>query len=258
MNKVTTILVGAAVGAVVGHFVGSVIVEIIRIKERDYHDTEEFPQGDDLEESRYDQFRDMETYVRQGKGPMKSKKLTNYSKRYTGDVNRPDIADLVAKYNGEEEEKDPVEDNTDVIEGRMVDDENEFETPEDEKEQDIAIISLDDYVGDESGFDSVTLHYYEDDVVTDEQDNPIDRPEQIIGDDALVAFGYIDDDEDVVYVRNTPKKAIYEILRLNKEYGMASEKRDRLLEKKRLRQGGRPDRIDQMGEEEYHGEDDIS
>lgn len=64
---------------------------------------------------------------------------------------------------------------------------------------------------DENDYDTVTLFYFEDDVVTDEQHNIIDNIDELIGDDALNHFGEYEDDS--VFVRNDVTKTDYEILK---------------------------------------------
>ena len=63
----------------------------------------------------------------------------------------------------------------------------------------------------ENDYDTVTLFYFEDDVVTDEQHNIIDNIDELIGDDALNHFGEYEDDS--VFVRNDVTKTDYEILK---------------------------------------------
>lgn len=238
MNTNVKLLIGAVVGGGIGWFVGSVVVEIIAAKNdpfanEHYHDSDEFPQGEDIE---------IEEQTVMYKKEDRPRRVKNYSDLFKN----PELAPLVEKYNMK------VAPATDEIQGMTPDHmiEDEFDMPEDEKEEDISIISAEDYANAE-GFSAVTLRYYLDDVVTDEHDNPIDHPEQIIGDDALVSFGVLSEDEDVVYVSNLPKKAMYEIIRLDKEYTVPNPaKAKRLAMKEKMRR----DRIDSMGEEEHYGE----
>ena len=59
-------------------------------------------------------------------------------------------------------------------------------------------------------YETVTLTYYADGVVTDDFDEPIDNVEDLIGPDALNTFGEYEDDS--VFVRNDEKMCDYEIL----------------------------------------------
>ena len=62
---------------------------------------------------------------------------------------------------------------------------------------------------DELGYRTVTLYCYEDDVITDVNDNIIENAEEIIGKDVDRHFG----EYDSVFVRNDALKCDYEILR---------------------------------------------
>lgn len=74
------------------------------------------------------------------------------------------------------------------------------------------VISPEEFDDDED-FDVVTLLYFEDGVVTDEQYNSIDNYDKYIGEESLEHFGDYPDDEDTVFVRNESTKTNYEILR---------------------------------------------
>ena len=231
MNKNTKILIGAGVGAGLGYFVAAVIVEVIAIKEERIFEecrTEMIP----FEEEE-------ENYVITDE-KMPKKIVKNYSELFR---TRPDIAELAAKYRGEldEPEKSPEEDFSEMSDDELDDD------PDNGDIQEISIVSQGEYANAE-GFSWQTLRYFDDDVVTDEHDNPIEHVEQLIGDEALVSFGELSDDNDIVYVRNLPKKVMYEVVRMNKDYAH----QERLVRKSQLK---RRDRIDRMGEEERHGED---
>lgn len=59
-------------------------------------------------------------------------------------------------------------------------------------------------------YETVSLTYYADGVVTDDFDEPIEDVEDLIGPDALNTFGEYEDDS--VFVRNDEKQCDYEIL----------------------------------------------
>lgn len=221
MNTNVKLLIGATVGAGIGYFVGAVIADIIYLREHpyedDYHDTPEY-NGDEVVN---------ETKLFERSQPKMPKKVKNYEKAFKAN---PDLEKLVRKYSPEvmenadlnEEEVDEVRSGMKkLIEGRFADRhaEDDFETIEDETHdfEPISIISMAEFANAE-GFDCITLNYWDDDIVTDQHNNPIDRPEQILGDEALVSFGELSEDPDVVYVRNLNNKAMYEVVRMNKEY----------------------------------------
>jgi hypothetical protein len=60
-------------------------------------------------------------------------------------------------------------------------------------------------------YDTETLYYYADGVLTDDGGNPIEDVEDMVGLDSLDHFGDYEDDS--VHVRNDEKKIDYEILR---------------------------------------------
>lgn len=74
------------------------------------------------------------------------------------------------------------------------------------------IISPDEY-GTIDGYDCKSLTYYADGVLTDEWDNVIENPDDVVGEDFASHFGDFDGDEDSVFVRNEGDECDYEILR---------------------------------------------
>lgn len=62
----------------------------------------------------------------------------------------------------------------------------------------------------DEGYDTETLSYYADGVLTDEMDNPVEDVEGTVGSDSLNHFG--DYEDDAVHVRNERLKCDYEIL----------------------------------------------
>ena len=72
--------------------------------------------------------------------------------------------------------------------------------------------------GERDGYDAVTLTYYADGVLTDEDDNPIDDVEGMIGGDPARDFKVKendpnDKDKDSIYMRNDEMETDFEILR---------------------------------------------
>jgi hypothetical protein len=68
----------------------------------------------------------------------------------------------------------------------------------------------------QEGYDSITLTYYSDGVVTDENDDILEDVDETIGIDSLRHFGEFE--EDSVHVRNDAKYCDYEILLDNRKY----------------------------------------
>ena len=77
------------------------------------------------------------------------------------------------------------------------------------------VISPYDY-GEADGYDTESLIYYADGVLTDDDNNPIEDVEGTVGKDALTHFGEYEDDS--VFVRNERLKIDYEILLDSSKY----------------------------------------
>lgn len=63
----------------------------------------------------------------------------------------------------------------------------------------------------EDDYDVISLTYYADGVLTDEQNNPIEDVDRLVGRDSLTHFGEYE--EDAVHVRNDEMRCDFEILR---------------------------------------------
>lgn len=210
MNPNIKMLIGAAVGGAIGYFVANVVIEVIYLREQT--DTPE--ELDEIDDGyggvTEDEFSDKETFKRPTKMSTKEK---NYTKHFISD-DRPELRALVQKYQTGDVSEERVEDAT-MVNGTM-DISDEFEMPEEDPDMptDPSIITMQEFAANSDDFSTVTLHYFEDDVVTDEKNNPIVKPETLIGDEALFEFG----EDDSVYVRNEAKKCLYEVIRMNKDY----------------------------------------
>lgn len=84
-----------------------------------------------------------------------------------------------------------------------------------EKPKYISIISPDEF-GEYSDYETVSLTYYADGVLTDQMDNIIDNVEDYVGKGFETHFGEYEDDS--VFVRNDDKAIDFEILRDNRTY----------------------------------------
>lgn len=69
---------------------------------------------------------------------------------------------------------------------------------------------------DSIGYDTVSLTYYSDKILTNEKDEPIDDIDDLIGEDSLEHFGQYEDDS--VFVRNDKLKTDFEILLDERRY----------------------------------------
>ena len=77
------------------------------------------------------------------------------------------------------------------------------------------VISPDEF-GEMYGYETISLTYYEDGVLTDDQDEPVEDVDDVVGLDSLNTFGKYEDDS--VFVRNDRLKADYEILLDERKY----------------------------------------
>ena len=77
---------------------------------------------------------------------------------------------------------------------------------------------------DNDEYETESLRYYEDHVLTDMYDNIIDDIEGTVGEESLTHFGEFEDDS--VFVRNDDKKIDYEILLVEGKYGEEEMNKD--------------------------------
>ena len=89
------------------------------------------------------------------------------------------------------------------------------EEKEDDNVREPYVISPEDF-DDHEDYDVVSLTYYADDVLTDERDNVIEHPEDLVGYDWASHFGEYEDDS--VFIRNDEKMTDYEILADTRKY----------------------------------------
>lgn len=219
MNRNLALLAGATGGAVVGYFVSAVVADYIEEKEiRDQapvgvlEDDDEQPTDEDEDEDS----SSGKATVRKKKPKQKREKV-NYA-NYFLSVQRPDLAALAKKYNEGEDVEEPHQDGV-VAQMITVDEAETFDQPKPSADG-ITIISQDDFNNNPDEFEIVELSYYADEIVVGEDDNIIPGPEDIIGTDALVSFGMLSGDPDIVYVRNPKTRALYEVVRMSVKYAI--------------------------------------
>lgn len=247
MNKFGAATIGALIGGGIGYLVGDYIAVNYMSKDDDLY-------LEELDELVGDVTKDYEILSRNQKKletnhkkiERVNKKVKDYTQHFISQ-DRPELAALAAKYNEgivvntparEGEEIEGLRDQVDDEEDLWLENESTDIDPDELNaayigisEKDPAIISVSEYANDDE-YKHITLNYYDDDVVTDEDDKPINRPETFLGDDALVSFGVLSQDEDVVYVRNHEKKAMYEVVRLNKSYAAPAQPRRQALSRR--------------------------
>jgi len=219
-SKGLNIFVGMLIGAVVGYVAGQIIADIVA---PEYYTDEELEEmlnelDEIAEKAGYKELKPAHN-IKVNKGNAMPKK--NYADIFNGE-NKPELASLVKKYN----DPDYVEDDettTDDIGGGGGDEDTEIITYADYLEQiedeEIYIMSKEDFEENVSGFKQITLNYYpEDDVLTYDNDTPVQSIEKVLGTEALINFGLFSDDPDIVYVANPKFKGEYEVVRQNGSY----------------------------------------
>lgn len=231
MSTLQKQLIGAAIGGLIGNFIASVVIEYLAYKaepKEPGHEEADWLNGDeeDFEPTNSQEPKTLSPKIKQSQ---RFPKVVDYTKHFA-DEGRPDIAALAAKYNGKDMPETPTTD--DILEEEVtmeIENDDDFDNEiEVDDSVDPAIITMEEYAGDDE-FTHVTLKYYEDDVLTDEKGHPIDRPERLLGEEALVSFGELSQDPDIVYVRNREKYAMYEVVRMDKPFAQVKDTRPRTL-----------------------------
>lgn len=82
--------------------------------------------------------------------------------------------------------------------------------------------------GDDENYDQISLTYYADGVLADENDEVIDDVEETVGIESLNHFGEYEDDS--VFVRNDTRKCDYEILLDQRTYSEVAEEMPHRME----------------------------
>lgn len=91
----------------------------------------------------------------------------------------------------------------------------------------IYVITPDEF-GELPEYERISLTYYDDQVLTDENDKIIEDIEETIGIDSLTHFGEYEDDS--VFVRNDERQCDYEILLDRRKYSDVIKKKSRFTE----------------------------
>lgn len=89
------------------------------------------------------------------------------------------------------------------------------EKEEDDDMEKPYVISPEEF-GDYEDYERISLTYYTDEVLTDENDEIVDNIDEVVGSDSLNHFGEYEDDS--VFVRNDRLKCDYEILLDHRKY----------------------------------------
>lgn len=85
-----------------------------------------------------------------------------------------------------------------------------------EKDEKPYVISPEEF-GEMDSYDTISLTYYDDDILTDDHDEVIENRDELVGRNFTEHFGEYEDD--CVFIRNDEMKADYEILMEHRRYG---------------------------------------
>ena len=98
---------------------------------------------------------------------------------------------------------------------------NKYIQPKEEKYLDRPYVIPPEEFG-ELDYNMISLTYYADDVIADDNNEIIDHIDETIGNDAINHFGEYEDDS--VYIRNDALECDYEILRSEREYSDVADR----------------------------------
>lgn len=134
---------------------------------------------------------------------------------------KPSITEYTAKLQeqGYTNYSDISKNNTKVEENVKKEEEEEMDEP--------YVISPDEF-GEAQGYELISLTYYADDVLTDDNDEIVEDVDDVVGSDFADHFGEYEDDS--VFVRNDRLRADYEILKDRRRYSDVKSKMTRNTE----------------------------
>lgn len=121
------------------------------------------------------------------------------------------VEEVIGKEKTEEEPENLI--NQLIKDGGLPEVEEKVETKETTKivSKDIYLITADEY-GEFEDYETEDLSYYRDGTVTDSFGEPVDHPEELLGQELLDIFpSYLDNGFTETYVRNDLKRADYEV-----------------------------------------------
>lgn len=131
---------------------------------------------------------------------------------------KPPITDYVKMYKGENENTMM---NVNDITTRPVDDSDLIvSTKESEKDYKITLLTPDEFDEEANKGNAVELHYYEDGILADDDDNVINDIDEFIGLESLKHFGEFEDN--LLFVKNNGTDIAYEVVYENTTYANAT------------------------------------
>ena len=93
-----------------------------------------------------------------------------------------------------------------------------FESYQKDRGREPRIISFDKMGELDASYDNQVLYFYMyDDTIVDEEDNVIDEPHLLLG-DCLEKYGFVDNDEKMIFVQNFALRTVYEVEKVWKSF----------------------------------------
>ena len=215
MSRTSSFIFGACVGALVGWVAGELLADVFA---PEYYSEEELEELSEVLEDYIPEDGEIKTETK-GIEPMgKKRNYQEYFKK-AGEEKEP-LEQLINKHNDPDYVEPDEEDEDEELDGEeVVDDSYVAYIDNINPEEDIYLMTKEDFETNDTGFTQTTLLYYpEDDVLTDVKDKALRNIEKTLGTDALVSFGLYSDDIDVVYVCNPKLKGEYEVIRQEGSY----------------------------------------
>lgn len=127
-----------------------------------------------------------------------------------------DAADAILVYRGETDE--PVVETRNVFVDSVDPTWDQEKEERDRTETAPYILHHDEFMAAETSYNQITITWYEgDNVLSDEEDKPIDLVEEVVGHDNL-QFGHGSGDENIVYIRNDRLEIDFEVTRSEGKY----------------------------------------
>ena len=155
----------------------------------------------------YDKFIDYTSYYDEERCDLRSE-LNAVSQAVKDDAFDEHMAER--EYPEEDEDLDEELDNEEKIESLR-------KAQEDQKVP--YIIDAAAFHNTQQWYEKITLTYFEgNDVLTDDREDPIDNPEELVGVDYKKFFGIDEDEPDIIFVRNDCNGCDYEICRVPASY----------------------------------------
>lgn len=142
-----------------------------------------------------------------GGGSIKSDSLTTNYIVKDGEMRPASDEELLAESEHPEDDEPEIDEDLEM-----------FESHQKDRGREPRIISFDKMGELDNSYDNQVLYFYMyDDTVVDEDDNVIDEPHLLLG-DCLEKYGFVDNDEKMIFVQNFRLRTVYEVEKVWKSF----------------------------------------